>query len=68
GRSMGAKQGAGFGIGGKIGKGLYKLGCDRERLKMIKGLYLSLLFLLGVDLTLIWLRLHTLFHPVSWLC
>ncbi|GJS58892.1 hypothetical protein Tco_0653676 [Tanacetum coccineum] len=36
GRSMGAKQGAGFGIGGKIGKGLYKLGCDRERLKMIK--------------------------------
>ncbi|GJU84936.1 hypothetical protein Tco_1292482, partial [Tanacetum coccineum] len=35
-RSMGAKQGAGFGIGGKIGKGLYKLGCDRERLKMIK--------------------------------
>ncbi|GJR55667.1 zf-CCHC domain-containing protein [Tanacetum coccineum] len=33
---MGAKQGAGFGIGGKIGKGLYKLGCDRERLKMIK--------------------------------
>ncbi|GJV82080.1 putative ribonuclease H-like domain-containing protein [Tanacetum coccineum] len=35
---MGAKQGAGFGIGGKIGKGLYKLGCDRERLKMIKVL------------------------------
>ncbi|GKF65608.1 hypothetical protein Tco_0192125, partial [Tanacetum coccineum] len=30
-RSMGAKQGAGFGIGGKIGKGLYKLGCDPER-------------------------------------
>ncbi|GJY24382.1 hypothetical protein Tco_0398040 [Tanacetum coccineum] len=27
---MGAKQGAGFGIGGKIGKGLYKLDCDRE--------------------------------------
>ncbi|GJZ01761.1 hypothetical protein Tco_0519722 [Tanacetum coccineum] len=28
---------AGFGIGGKIGKGLYKLGCDRGRLKMIKA-------------------------------
>ncbi|GJR59552.1 hypothetical protein Tco_1501714 [Tanacetum coccineum] len=46
---------AGFGIGGKSGKEkVYKLGCDRERLKMIK-----------VDFTLIWLRLHTLFHPVS---
>ncbi|GJY36085.1 retrovirus-related pol polyprotein from transposon TNT 1-94 [Tanacetum coccineum] len=39
GRSMGVKQGAGFDIGGKIGKGLYKLGCDRERLKMIKGMF-----------------------------
>ncbi|GKC86198.1 hypothetical protein Tco_1141915, partial [Tanacetum coccineum] len=29
---------AGFGIGGKSGKEkVYKLGCDRERLKMIKG-------------------------------
>ncbi|GJW57395.1 hypothetical protein Tco_0104126, partial [Tanacetum coccineum] len=28
---------AGFGIGGKSGKEkVYKLGCDRERLKMIK--------------------------------
>ncbi|GKB23637.1 putative reverse transcriptase domain-containing protein [Tanacetum coccineum] len=47
---MGAKQGAGFGIGGKIGKGLYKLGCDRERLKMIKvmfGLDFSVFFSLN---------------------
>ncbi|GJU54324.1 ribonuclease H-like domain-containing protein [Tanacetum coccineum] len=40
---------AGFGIGGR--KVLYKLGCDRERLKMIKGMF--------VDLILIWLRFHT---------
>ncbi|GJU77743.1 hypothetical protein Tco_1274813 [Tanacetum coccineum] len=33
---MGAKTGCWFGIGGKIGKG-YKLGCDRERLKLIKA-------------------------------
>ncbi|GKB25077.1 hypothetical protein Tco_0864478 [Tanacetum coccineum] len=39
-RSMGTKQGvAGFGIGGKSGKEkVYKLGCDRERLKMIKAI------------------------------
>ncbi|GJZ48288.1 hypothetical protein Tco_0602120 [Tanacetum coccineum] len=39
-RSMGAKQGAGWFLvlAGRLGKkGLYKLGCDRERLKMIKG-------------------------------
>ncbi|GJW24613.1 putative ribonuclease H-like domain-containing protein [Tanacetum coccineum] len=37
-RSMGSKTGAGWFwlIGGDLEKGLYKLGCDRGRLKMIK--------------------------------
>ncbi|GJU13532.1 hypothetical protein Tco_1135928, partial [Tanacetum coccineum] len=47
-RSMGAKQGAGFGIGGKNGKELYKLGCDRERLKMIKGMFVGPTSSLGI--------------------
>ncbi|GKF92407.1 hypothetical protein Tco_0279126, partial [Tanacetum coccineum] len=40
-RSMGAKQGAGWFWywQGDWEKGLYKLGCDRERLKMIKGMF-----------------------------